>query len=1707
MKKMLRKVPVLLISILLTYQILLPAVNVYAAYTDNSILPPSNLTHQFITPDDVKLSWSSVFDAKGYNIYSITEGQLKQIATTTNTNYTFNNLVEGDYTYVVSTISSLGESGPGAPITITVDYPIMETPTNLSSIIKNGNDIVLSWDVVTYADSYNIYSITEDGEKNLISSTANKTYTISNVVEGNYKYVVAAKNSLYGESMPTNSIDIGIKFPTISEPKNVSYTITNGTDINIKWDVVSYATAYNVYLISNGEKILKGTAATNNFKLVNYPAGDYNFEIYSFSSRFGESSLGAEVYPTVSNIEMLPPANLTSKLQNVNDIVLSWSTATNATSYKIYQIIDGERILKSNVTGTSITYTNFPSGDYTFEVTSNNTRFGESLEASQVNMSVGTVEMIKPENLNYIIKNGNDVVLSWEAVPYATNYRIYQIINGQKVYKSLVTGTSGTYTNLPGGIYSYVIHSYSSKFGESSEGSQVDVSIIHPKMEAPGNAIQTIKTATDFSISWDPVPYATSYKVYQIVDGNKILKKTTTTLNTSFIGMLPGEYTYEIYSYSTRFGESEFGSQVDVVLNGEVMLSPDNLTYSYSNINDVTLSWSAVPYATSYKIYEVIDGIKLLKTTITSTSIKYTNIRGGNYNYVVHSVSKLLGESSEGSEVSFSLVLPEMQQPLNLTSKVQNGNDVVLNWTSVQYANKYNVYEIIDGELVLKGSPTGVTFTMANQSEGPHTYVVHSFSTRFGESVIGSDSEVSIEFPEMLPPESLSYTILNGNDINLKWTASSYANYYNIYKVVDGQRILLRTVTGAYTTTFLNMPSGNYEIQVTANSSRYGESLQGISLNFNLGQVIMNQPNDLTSSVSNGNDITLRWSAATYATSYKIYKIINGVKTLLRDVAPTSTALLNMPEGKNDFIVHSYSTRFGESPAGSEISVDLSYPVVQKPQNQSFTITNGNDLTLKWTAPLYANSYNIYRFINGEKQFIKNVTTLSSVFTNMPEGEYTYHVNAVSNRFGESLESAEINVEIIWPVVQSPILSSSIFNANNITLTWNSVEWANEYKVYKLKNGGMELLYKGNALSYKVYNLTEDTHDFQVVAYSTRFGESNLSNIVTENIIYPVMQPPVANIKLIDQTSAILTWNFVTYSNSYNIYEIIDGKKILVAEKINNLSYTIKDLTYNNHEYIVTSYSNSFGESKESNIVLVKLITDIEAPVTVANEISNWTNIPQLIALSASDNETGVEKIYYSLNSGDFVIGDSIEVITEGLNKISFYSIDKAGNKEVVKTITAKIDYQAPVSYIEKNDIWNQNEVTLKIDNTDNLSGVHKTYYSINGSEFTSGNEIHITQDGTYSIEYYSIDNAGNIESIKSTDVKIDAKAPETSVEAPEGWVNKDVTLEFKASDLTSGINMTYYSVNGSDFIQGSILELRNEGIYNVNYYSIDIAENKEKVKTVTVKIDKSSPETKVDMLDKWYSENVAIDASANDNLSGLYKTYYSLDGFIFKELENLIIENEGIHTVYYFSIDNAGNRESTQTKLVKIDKTAPVIELEISNQVKLGSTINSSLNVFDYLSEITNESITLETPKGSVSLTKNELNHYPLNDPGKYVIKVTATNGAGLVTSIEKAFSVYIPATIIITPITFTNNKGVVTARIELPDGFSTENLDLNSAKLNGVPALSSNKGYYNQAANGQFKFERSSFKFSPPEVSVEFICSYNDVLVIAKTTLKVNK
>ncbi len=248
-----------------------------------------------------------------------------------------------------------------------------------------------------------------------------------------------------------------------------------------------------------------------------------------------------------------------------------------------------------------------------------------------------------------------------------------------------------------------------------------------------------------------------------------------------------------------------------------------------------------------------------------------------------------------------------------------------------------------------------------------------------------------------------------------------------------------------------------------------------------------------------------------------------------------------------------------------------------------------------------------------------------------------------------------------------------------------------------------------------------------------------------------------------------------------------------------------------------------------------------------------------------------------------------------------------------------------------------------------------------------------------------------------------------------------------------------------------------------------------------------------------WSNTPVEITLNSADEVSGVSKIYYSINGSDFLEGTSFVISTEGIHEVRFYSVDNAGNVEAVQAAEVKIDQTAPVVVWDLDSEIALGTQLSLQFDVVEQLSGIKSETIVLN---GKVY---NRGDVVTFNEPGTHTLKLTVEDHAGNKAVFEREFVIYIPIEFDVLPMVITPNTGVFNVRVHLPKSFNSKNFILDSVRLNGVKAITKNNGNYKQAELGHFQFNRDEFEWNPNEQLLEFRGMVGDHLVVGYTTVRV--
>ncbi len=113
---------------------------------------------------------------------------------------------------------------------------------------------------------------------------------------------------------------------------------------------------------------------------------------------------------------------------------------------------------------------------------------------------------------------------------------------------------------------------------------------------------------------------------------------------------------------------------------------------------------------------------------------------------------------------------------------------------------------------------------------------------------------------------------------------------------------------------------------------------------------------------------------------------------------------------------------------------------------------------------------------------------------------------------------------------------------------------------------------------------------------------------------------------------------------------------------------------------------------------------------------------------------------------------------------------------------------------------WYISNVEVTLNATDDISGVNVTFYRINEDVWIKYSEPFLLEnEGYYLIEFYSIDNVGNKEEVKSTEVQVDKTKPEILLHWEAYQDGGKIYIEFTAEcdDATSGMNRVEYYKDG----------------------------------------------------------------------------------------------------------------------------------------------------------------------------------------------------------------------------------------------------------------------------------------------------------------------
>lgn len=401
-----------------------------------------------------------------------------------------------------------------------------------------------------------------------------------------------------------------------STPTNLSVSAKDCVSITIGWDASSDnvgVTGYDIYLAET----LVDTVSALTYTSTNLtPNTSYTFNVKAKDAA-GNASIGATITEATNQDTQPPtiPTGLSSSDITETSASISWEASSDnigVIRYNVYR----DNVLVGNSATTNYTDTNLSSGtSYSYTVTAKDAAENESQASDALSVqTIDTQAPTIPANLVSTAKSTTSITLSWDASTDNVGVTGYIIYNNTSEIGTTSGETTTTLTDLsPGTSYTLTVKAHDAANNISDASNTIIITTI------PGIPTNLTYTATydSITVSWAPVPGATSYEIY---DGISTISVTDTSKRFYYYMGYGSSHTYKVRAKT----DSDTGAWSDTLTAWVKLFKPESFSVTPNKLS-MKLTWASVPGATSYDIE--IDGTTV--ANVITTSYWHQNLVAG----------------------------------------------------------------------------------------------------------------------------------------------------------------------------------------------------------------------------------------------------------------------------------------------------------------------------------------------------------------------------------------------------------------------------------------------------------------------------------------------------------------------------------------------------------------------------------------------------------------------------------------------------------------------------------------------------------------------------------------------------------------------------------------------------------------------------------------------------------------------------------------------------------------------------------------------------------------------------------------------------------------------------------------------------------------------------------------------------------------------
>ncbi|MDE0451524.1 MAG: Ig-like domain-containing protein [Gammaproteobacteria bacterium] len=944
---------------------------------------------------DYTVSWTSPSGATSYKLEEKSgSGNFANIYSGSDTSRNIKGKADGTYSYRVRACNSTCGSWSSTK-SVVVEHPPAAPTLTVPTTDRDG-DYTVSWTSVSGATSYKLEEKSGSGSFANIYSGSDTSRSITDKADGAYSYRVRACTSTCGDWSSTATVNVVSDLRASPNPSaDGSYTVS--------WTPIPNAESYQLY--EDGTLVYDSTGTTWSFS--GKVAGSYEYTLEFCELIFDEEHCdlpsGYESLTVTVTTPPLAPTLTVPATDADGSYTASWTESAGATSYKLEEkaaggsfsnVYDGAN-RSHGISGKAV-------GIYMYRVQAcaGSDNCGDWSETKTTKVPPGVPTLTVPAT-----DADGTYKATWTSPTGATRYELQQKVgSGMWSESESLTATTKNYTGKTPAIYMYRVRACagSDNCGDWSETKTTKVPPGTPKLTVPAT-----NSGGSYAVTWTSPSGATGYELEEKSgSGNFGNVHNGSAASKNITGKTDGTYGYRVRACAGAGNCGGWSSTKTVRVGGDLTASPNP-----SNDGSYTVSWSAIPAAESYDLFE--DGVSVYHGTETTRS--FSGKAAGSYTYTLEFCELIFDEElcdigSGYAALTVTVTTPPLAPTLTVPATDADGR-YDATWTSPTGATSYELQEKVGSGMWSESeSLMATTKTYTGKTPAIYMYRVRACA--------GTDNcgDWSATGTTKVPPAAPKLTVPamdSDGSYDAMWTSPTGATSYELQEKVgsgmwsESESLMATTKTYTGKTPAIYM----YRVRACAGTDNCGDwSATGTT------KVPPAAPKLTVPATDADGNYTISWMSVPGATSYKLEeKPPGGSFSHIYEGDDTSYEIASKTAGIYMYRIQAGAGtgNCGDWSSTKTIKVPPGMPTLTVPATDA-----DGSYAVTWTSLSGATSYELEeKPASGSFANVYSGSGTSTDITGKADGTYSYRVRACAGTGNCGAWSTTKSVTVERPLV------------------------------------------------------------------------------------------------------------------------------------------------------------------------------------------------------------------------------------------------------------------------------------------------------------------------------------------------------------------------------------------------------------------------------------------------------------------------------------------------------------------------------------------------------------------------------------------------------------------------------------------------------------------------------------------------------------------